>query len=251
MPYRRPSHLAALSLAALLAACAHRAPEIAPTPMPAPPAAAPAPDGVNASADVALLRSRQLMVPVSGIEAARIPDSFHDARDGARVHRAVDIMAPRGTAVLSADSGSVLRVSSNRLGGLTVYAVDPERRLVYYYAHLDRYVDSLRAGMPLAKGQLIGYVGTTGNAPPDTPHLHFQVMRMDDPKHYWEGTPLDPRPYFAAAGRAMPPAVVPVSLGIALPSRPSRATSAGGPSTPASRSTPSSSRRSAGRAATP
>jgi murein DD-endopeptidase MepM/ murein hydrolase activator NlpD len=219
MPHRRPlSRLAAVALTVLLAACGHRPPELAPTPAP-PSAPVPAPDRTNAAADVALLRSRQLMVPVSGIEASRIPDSFHSARDGSRVHRAVDIMAPRGTPVLAADTGTVLRISSNRLGGLTVYAVDPDRRLVYYYAHLDHYADSLRAGMSLAKGQVIGYVGTTGNAPPDTPHLHFQVMRMDDPKHYWEGTPLDPRPYFAAPGRLLPTSVVAVPLGIAMPTR--------------------------------
>ena len=221
MPHRRRlSRLTAVALTFALAACSHRPPEIAPVPAPVPtPASVPHADGVNTSADVIELQSRALMVPVSGIDASRIPDSFHEARDGARIHRAVDILAPRGTAVLSTDTGSVLRVSSNRLGGLTVYAVDPERRLVYYYAHLDHYVAGLRAGMPLAKGQVIGYVGTTGNAPPDTPHLHFQVMRMDDPKHYWEGTPLDPRPYFAAAGRATPSAVAAVPLSVVLPAR--------------------------------
>jgi peptidoglycan LD-endopeptidase LytH len=218
MPNHRTAlRLAVVALSALLAACSHRPPEVVPAPSSA--AVEARVDGVNAAADAAELRSRQLMVPVSGIRPEGIPDTFHEARDGARIHRAVDILAPRGTAVLSADTGTVLRVSSNRLGGLTVYAVDPDRRLVYYYAHLDHYADSLRAGMPLAKGQVIGYVGTTGNAPPDSPHLHFQVMRMDDPKRYWDGTPLDPRPYFAAPGKFVPTAVVAVPLGIALPGR--------------------------------
>ncbi len=212
----------ALAVAAFtLAACGHhRPPEVAPVPgratamrrPPAPPASA---------ADVALLRSRALMVPVSGVAPVRLPDTFNEGRDGGRRHNAVDILVPRGTPVLSADSGTIYRVSNNRLGGLTVYAMDPERRLVYYYAHLDHYADSLREGMLVARGQVIGYVGTTGNAPPDTPHLHFQVMRLDDVKRYWDGTPLDPRPYFAVAGRYVPdgePLLVP--LATRQPTRP-------------------------------
>ena len=146
------------------------------------------------------LEARRLMVPVAGARAARIPDSFHERRSGGRIHQAVDILAPRGTPVLSADDGRVIRLSRSSLGGITVYAVDGEERFVYYYAHLDRYRDGLAEGTKVAKGEVIGYVGTTGNAPKDTPHLHFQVMRLDDPARWWDGTPLDPRPYFALDG---------------------------------------------------
>ena len=85
--------------------------------------------------------------------------------------------------------------------GRVVFMLDPARRLVYYYAHLDRWAEGLAQGQTLAKGDVIGYVGTTGNAPRGTPHLHFQVMRLDDPKRYWDGLPLDSRPFFAHDGR--------------------------------------------------
>jgi murein DD-endopeptidase MepM/ murein hydrolase activator NlpD len=151
---------------------------------------------VSAS-DLAYLRARRLIIPVAGVPADRVADSY-DAPRGSRRHNALDILAPRGTPVLSADDGRVLRLRRNPAGGITVYAVDPAARLVYYYAHLDHYRARLAEGMPLAKGDTIGYVGTTGNAPPDTPHLHFQVMLMGPDGKYWAGTPLDPRPFFAS-----------------------------------------------------
>ena len=166
-------------------------------------AAAPAPTAPEAPPDddESYLRARALMVPVEGVSPERIPDTFDAPRSGSRTHRATDILAPRGTPVLSADGGRVLRVSRNRSGGLTVYAIDESERLVFYYAHLDRYADGLEEGMKLAKGTLIGYVGTTGNAPKNTPHLHFQVMRREPLKRYWEGTPIDARPFLAEIGR--------------------------------------------------
>jgi len=123
-------------------------------------------------------------------------------RDGGRVHRAVDILAARGTPVLAADSGRVYRMRSNALGGVTIYAVDPGQRFVYYYAHLDHYRPGLAEGDAVAKGDVLGYVGTTGNAPRDVPHLHFQVMRIRDARRWWDGIPVDPRPYFALSGTA-------------------------------------------------
>ena len=162
---------------------------------PVPPAIAPA------GADSDYLRSRHLMVPVRGVDASRVPDTFHAKRSGSRIHRATDIMAPRGTPVLSADDGRVISLRDNAAGGLVMYAFDPAERLVYYYAHLDRYRDGLRTGARLAKGDVIGYVGTSGNAPKDAPHLHFQVMRRDPGKGYWDGTPLDARPFLTRDGR--------------------------------------------------
>lgn len=143
------------------------------------------------------LRFRRLQFPVPGVDPAKVQDSFFDARDGGRTHRALDIMAPRGTPVLSADEGRILRLSTNTLGGITIYAVDPGERIVYYYAHLDRYFEGLTPGQQIARGDTLGFVGTTGNAPKNTPHLHFQVMRMPaNRKNYWNGEALDPYPLF-------------------------------------------------------
>jgi murein DD-endopeptidase MepM/ murein hydrolase activator NlpD len=136
---------------------------------------------------------------VAGVAPERVPDTFSAPR-GSRRHNALDIMAPRGTAVLSADEGRVLRVGKNAAGGLVVYATDPTERLVYYYAHLDRHHPGLETGMRLARGDTIGFVGTTGNAPPDVPHLHFQVMRVVPDRKYWDGEPLDPRPFLLPNG---------------------------------------------------
>lgn len=146
----------------------------------------------SAEADIEYVRSRRLQLPVAGIRAEQLEDSFEAPRDGTRRHRAIDILAPRGTPVLAADDGRVLRVSWNSAGGNTVYATDVEGRIVYYYAHLDHYRESLAAGMPLAKGDTIGFVGTTGNAPKDIPHLHFQIMRMPHDGKYWNGEPINP-----------------------------------------------------------
>lgn len=162
------------------------------------PAAAPAPSRVPArgaavvsSGDVAALRSRQLLVPVAGVLPADLVGSFSDAR-GERTHEALDIAAPRGTPVVAADDGTVLKLFTSRGGGLTIYLADPTRKFIYYYAHLDAYTPALREGQAVAKGQQIGTVGTTGNAPPNTPHLHFAILRNDDMAKWWTGTPLDP-----------------------------------------------------------
>ena len=157
--------------------------------------------GITAE-DVVYLRSRHLAIPVAGVPLEQIPDTYNDPRDGNRVHHAVDIMAPRGAAVLSADDGRVLKLRTNAAGGITVYATDPEERFIYYYAHLDRYRPNLAEGMRVARGDTLGYVGTTGNAPKDLPHLHFQVTRMPADRKWWLGVPIDPRPLFAVEERA-------------------------------------------------
>jgi murein DD-endopeptidase MepM/ murein hydrolase activator NlpD len=108
------------------------------------------------------------------------------------VHHAIDILAPRGTPILAADDGRVLRMSSNSLGGITMYTVDPSNRVVYYYAHMDHYNDAMTTGRTISRGDTLGYVGTTGNAPKDTPHLHFQIMRWPADGKYWNGEPIDP-----------------------------------------------------------
>jgi len=187
--------------AALLAACAgHRPAPVRPT-VPVGARAA-----VVSAADLAYLRGRLLLVPVANVRTRALSSSFDAPRDaGARSHLAIDILAPRGTPVLAADDGRVWTVRSNTLGGLTVYTVDPGERFVFYYAHLDHYRPGLADGMPLLKGDTLGFVGTTGNAPPDTPHLHFQVARIGPDRHWWTGTPIDPLPFLRDAEVALGP----------------------------------------------
>ncbi len=197
---RRP--LAALAPLLLLAAAC--TPGLTPMARPVP-AATPAPVRAPAAtgpalADAEYLRERQLMVPVAGVVPARLEDSFSAPRDGgSRRHNAIDIMAPRGTPVLAADDGRVHRVSRNNLGGLTVYVLDLAERFLYYYAHLDGYRDGLREGMTVARGEVLGYVGTTGNAPANVPHLHFQAMRYRRGR-YWDGEAVNPKPYLVLPG---------------------------------------------------
>lgn len=168
------------------------------------PAAPPAPAAsMEAMTDVDYLRARRLVVPVAGADMARVPDTFLDARDGGeRVHRAIDILAPRGTPILAADDGKILRMSTNTLGGITMYTVDPSNRIVYYYAHMDRYNDAMYAGRAITRGDTLGFVGTTGNAPKDTPHLHFQIMRWPADGKYWNGDPIDPFEFLGGVRRS-------------------------------------------------
>ena len=165
--------------------------EPAPVTVPAPRAAPARGAVVVTGGDIGALRARRLLIPVAGVRAENLVGSFSDARGG-RVHEALDIAAPRGTPVLAADDGTVLKLFTSRAGGLTIYLADPSRKFIYYYAHLDAYAPSLREGQAVARGQQIGTVGTSGNAPPGAPHLHFAILRNDDMTQWWTGTPLDP-----------------------------------------------------------
>jgi murein DD-endopeptidase MepM/ murein hydrolase activator NlpD len=124
---------------------------------------------------------------------SELRDTYEAAR-GERVHEAIDILAARGTPVLSAADGRLLKLFSSRPGGLMVYAADPSDRFILLYGHLDAYAAGLTEGMRLQRGQVIGYVGTTGNAPPDTPHLHFGILRGAPAVAWWEGSPVNPYP---------------------------------------------------------
>lgn len=135
---------------------------------------------------------RSLAMPVEGVQRSALVDTFDDARGGDRKHEAIDILAPRDTPVLAVEDGTVARLFTSAAGGLTIYQFDPTGQFVYYYAHLDHYAGNLNEGDRVQKGQVIGYVGTTGNAPKDTPHLHFAIFRMTDEKKWWDGTPIDP-----------------------------------------------------------
>ena len=112
---------------------------------------------------------------------------------------ATDILAMRGTPVLAASDGRVIKLSTGGAGGITIYIADASGRYLHYYGHLDGYAPNVKEGLPVKEGQVIGFVGTTGNAPPNTPHLHYQVMRAD--KDYWNGTPIDVRPFMTKPGR--------------------------------------------------
>ena len=138
------------------------------------------------------LASRALTIPVQGVGAAKLVDSYHDARSGSREHEALDILAPRNTPILAVEDGTIARLFQSKLGGTTIYQFDPGKQYCYYYAHLERYADGLKEGDSVHKGQVLGYVGTSGNAPKDTPHLHFAIFRLTPDKHWWEGTPIDP-----------------------------------------------------------
>jgi len=138
------------------------------------------------------LASRELTVPVQGVEPDKLVPSYHDSRSGGREHEALDILAPRGTPVVAVEDGTVAKLFTSKAGGLTVYQFDPGQAYSYYYAHLDRYAEGLKEGAAIHRGQVLGYVGTSGNAPKDTPHLHFAIFRLTAEKHWWEGTPIDP-----------------------------------------------------------
>lgn len=144
--------------------------------------------------DMAALTARRLIVPVQGVAASAIVSSFNDARGTTRRHEALDILAPRGTPVLAADDGRVLKLYTSKAGGLTMYQADPTGRFIYYYAHMDGYRAGLQEGARVTRGDVVGYVGTTGNASGNTPHLHFAVSRADGTGRWWTGTPVDPAP---------------------------------------------------------
>ena len=150
-------------------------------------------DGAAAadSEGAALLALRPLIIPVAGIAAQDLRDTYTQAR-GSRSHEAIDIMAARGTPVHAVDDGRLVKLFNSVPGGLTAYQFDPEGRLAYYYAHLDRYADGLKEGMALKRGDLVGYVGSTGNANPAAPHLHYAVFRLGPERQWWKGTPVNP-----------------------------------------------------------
>lgn len=162
-----------------------------------PPAVPPAGDA-SPAADIAELRLRDLLIPVEGVRAAQLRDSFTAPR-GPRLHLAIDIMAPRGTPVRAVEDGRVLRMNANRAGGITLYQADPGGRYIYYYAHLDRYAPGLAVGQTLERGDPIGTVGSSGNAPASAPHLHFAIYRVDPSGQRWPGTPVNPYAVWRAA----------------------------------------------------
>ena len=141
---------------------------------------------------IVVLRAKALLFPVPGVDFNKLTDTFNEARGSKRVHHALDIPAPRGTPILSVDSGRVLKIHHSVDGGKTVYIADPTEHYIFFYAHLDHYAQSLTEGQTVSRGDTIGYVGTTGNAPPNTPHLHFAILRSKDIRRWSKGRAVDP-----------------------------------------------------------
>ena len=180
-------------------------PDSAPTSTPAGqplahPAVTPSGSEVASAGDLELL-TREIAMPIAGVDPSTLPNSFNDLRGGTRRHEALDIMAPRGTPILSAADGRVLKLFTSRAGGLMIYAADSSERFILMYAHLDSYAAGLRDGSVLKRGQVIGAVGFTGNAVASAPHLHFALARSADVRQWSKGTPIDPLPLLQAAGR--------------------------------------------------
>ena len=139
------------------------------------------------------LRDRRLMIPVKGVKATELQPTFHAER-GTRKHEALDLLAPKGTPVLAVEDGEIAKLFYSVRGGKTIYQFDRSGRYCYYYAHLDSYAGGLAEKQRVSQGQVIGYVGSTGNAKADAPHLHFAIFKLTPEQRWWEGTPIDPYP---------------------------------------------------------
>lgn len=161
-----------------------------------PPPPAPADPPSIASDPIADLRRRTLELPLEGATRSELRGSFDELRGKSRRHEAIDMLAPRNTPIRAVDDGTIARLFTSAAGGLTVYQFDPTTNYVYYYAHLERYAPGLEEGERVRRGQLLGFVGTSGNAPKDTPHLHFAIFKLTDRKRWWEGSPIDPYQVF-------------------------------------------------------
>ncbi|MEO8259544.1 MAG: M23 family metallopeptidase [Acidobacteriota bacterium] len=158
------------------------------------PAIGAAPRGGEPTGAIEELRLRDLRVPIDGAQVNAFKDAFneHRAGDGGHTHEAVDLPAPRQTPVHAIEDGTIAKLFDSRAGGHTVYQFDPTQRFAYYYAHLDHYAEGLHDGQRVSAGDVIGYVGTTGNAPPDAPHLHFAIFELGPEKRWSQGTAIDP-----------------------------------------------------------
>ena len=151
------------------------------------------PQTVNLAA-AKLPAGMKLIIPVQGIKPEQLRDTYADARSAGRTHNAIDIMVSRDTPVLAAADGEIARFFTSTLGGTTLYQLSKDRKVVFYYAHLDHYAEGLSIGRAVQQGEVIAYVGDTGNAGAGNYHLHFGVWLTDDPKRFWSGVNLNPYP---------------------------------------------------------
>jgi murein DD-endopeptidase MepM/ murein hydrolase activator NlpD len=171
---------------------------VTPTPQPNNNAATPASESSQPPMDTQLANSfvgkLKLIIPVAGVKPEQLLDTFTDARSEGRVHDAIDIPAPAGTPVLAAADGEIVKLFQSERGGTTIYQLSTDKRLIFYYAHLQRYAAGLAVGKFVKQAEIIGYVGDTGNAGAGNFHLHFSISIVADPKRYWEGTNINPYP---------------------------------------------------------
>jgi murein DD-endopeptidase MepM/ murein hydrolase activator NlpD len=165
------------------------------------PRVAAAPHGSEPGGAIDDLRQRDLRLPIEGANLETFKGEFDERRGGGdRPHEAVDILAPRNTPVHAVEDGTIAKLFFSKAGGITIYQFDPSSRFCYYYAHLERYADGLKDGQRVSRGDVIGYVGTTCNAPPGTPHLHFAVFELTAQRHWWQGQALDPYLVYKRSG---------------------------------------------------
>lgn len=175
-------------------------PSVAPLPAPV----TPRPAAIEALPSLTPPSVPPLLVPVQGVATSALADTFVQSRGAGRLHDAIDIMAPRGTPVLAVDDGVVVKLFASVPGGLTLYQFDPRQELAYYYAHLDSYAPGMLEGKLVRKGELIGHVGSTGNAAPNAPHLHFAVFVLGPEKNWWQGTAINPYPLLVGKSEQPP-----------------------------------------------
>jgi len=155
---------------------------------PLPPEPTPSPESAS------FVGQLKLIIPVAGVRPDQLIDTFDAARSEGRVHDAIDIPAAAETPVLAAADGKILKLFQSERGGITIYQLSANQELVFYYAHLARYADGLAEGNLVKQGEVIAYVGDTGNAGAGNYHLHFSIATVSDPKRYWEGTNINPYP---------------------------------------------------------
>jgi murein DD-endopeptidase MepM/ murein hydrolase activator NlpD len=146
------------------------------------------------------LGTEMLVIPVQGVDKSALQDTWGQARSNFRHHEAIDIMAARGTPALAAADGVVLKIFESHAGGHTLYLKATDGTTVYYYAHLDRYADGMIVGTAVTRGTIVGYVGTTGNAAPDAPHLHFGIEQLPPTGEWWKGVAVNPYPILLERG---------------------------------------------------
>lgn len=157
---------------------------------------------VSPQVDVSPIAPSPLIIPVAGVSRDNLTDTWGQARSQGRVHEGIDILAPMGAQVFAAADGRIVKFFDSVRGGVTIYQFDTSARFVYYYAHLSARAPGLSEGMFVRQGQVIGFVGMTGNAP--VPHLHFEVERLGPEKHWWQAEAMNPYPLLmiGAAPRA-------------------------------------------------
>ncbi|MDA0205530.1 MAG: M23 family metallopeptidase [Acidobacteria bacterium] len=160
----------------------------------------------NLWADQVDLFGRRILLPIQGITKNKLSDSFMESRGpgNAQRHHAIDLGAPRGRPVLAVEDGTIRRIKWHSRGGLTIYQYGPEGRYSYYYAHLQKVAKGLAEGCLVQRGDVIGYVGSTGSASSASPHLHFEVRKIANRETWWGGDPINPYPLLLAGEERTP-----------------------------------------------